>query len=765
MHIHISKEDVLEYHAGPPAGKIAIQATKACRTQRELSLAYTPGVGIPCLEIQRDPALAYRFTAKGNLVAIVTNGTAVLGLGNIGPLAGKPVMEGKAVLFKRFADIDAFDIELATEDPDEIVRVCQLLEPTFGGINLEDIKAPECFHVEEELKRTLRIPVFHDDQHGTAIISGAALLNALSLAEKRIEDVKVVFIGAGAAGISCADHCIRLGVKPENILMCDRSGVLHTGRLEHLDKYKGRFARDTAARTYAEALVGADVFFGLSAANCVTPDMIRAMAPNPIIFALANPDPEISYDVAIAARPDAIIATGRSDFPNQVNNLLGFPFIFRGALDVRATTINDEMKLAATHALAALTREDVPDSVRRAYGLRQLAFGREYIIPKPFDDRVLIWEAVAVAKAAMETGVAQHPVDLDEYREQLQRRLGKANEIMRAVIHKAQYEPKRIVFPEGEHPKILRACKILIEERIASPILLGNPVRIQQAMYDQNVRLEGIAIEEPATSASLARYSEEFYNLRRRKGVSRPQASHRILDPNLFGAIMLKLGDADALIGGLTQHYDEVLRPALQVISVQEGLRKVAGLYICIVSRRDIYFLADATVNIDPDENDLAEIAIMAAHTARRFDIEPRVALLSFSNFGSTRHPQTEKVRRAVEIIRQREPGLMADGEMQADTAIVPAIVETMYPFSSLKGGANVLIFPDLQAGNIAYKLLAHLGGAQNIGPLIMGFSKPVHVLQPEADVSDIVNMAAIAVVDAQQSEAHAALSEVRAKL
>jgi malate dehydrogenase (oxaloacetate-decarboxylating)(NADP+) len=750
--MHISEQDALDYHAARPAGKVAIEATKACRTQRDLSLAYTPGVSVPCLEIHRDPALAYRYTAKGNLVAIVTNGTAVLGLGNIGPLAGKPVMEGKAVLFKRFADIDAFDIELATERADEIVRACQLLEPTFGAINLEDIKAPECFYVEEELKRTLRIPVFHDDQHGTAIISGAALLNALALAGKRIEDVKVVFIGAGAAGISCADHCVRLGIKPQNILMCDRSGVLHLGRAEKLDKYKGRFARETDARTYADALVGADVFFGLSAANCVTAEMIRAMAPNPIIFALANPDPEIAYDVALAARPDAIIATGRSDYPNQVNNLLGFPFIFRGALDVRASTINDEMKLAATHALAALAREDVPDSVRRAYGLQQLAFGREYIIPKPFDDRVLIWETIAVAKAAMESGVAQQPVDLGEYREQLQRRLGKATEIMRAVINKAQHDLKRIVFAEGEQPKILRACKILLEERIASPILLGNPVSIQQAMSDLNMKPEGVAIIDPASSSSLARYAEELYHLRRRKGLSRPQASHRILDPNVFGAMMLKLGEADALIGGLTQHYDEVLRPALQVICVQEGLRKVAGLYICIVSRRDIYFLADATVNIDPNEQDLAEIAIMAAATARRFDIEPRVALLSFSNFGSTRHPRTEKVRRAVEIIRQREPTLMADGEMQADTAIVPSIIEDMYPFSSLKGGANVLIFPDLEAGNIAYKLLARLGGAQNIGPLIMGFSKPVHVLQTEADVNDIVNLAAIAAVDAQQS-------------
>ena len=761
--MQISEQDALEYHAARPAGKLAIEATKACQTQRDLSLAYTPGVGIPCMEIHRDPSSAYSYTGKGNLVAVVTNGTAVLGLGNIGPLAGKPVMEGKAVLFKRFADIDAFDIELATEDPAEIVRACQLLEPTFGAINLEDIKAPECFYVEEELKRTLRIPVFHDDQHGTAIISGAALLNALTLAEKRIEDIKVVFLGAGAAGISCADHCIRLGVRPENILMCDRTGVLHTGRAEKLDKYKRRFVRETDARTYAEALVGADAFFGLSAANCVTPDMIRTMAPNPIIFALANPDPEIAYDVAIAARPDAIIATGRSDFPNQVNNLLGFPFIFRGALDVRATTINDEMKLAATHALAALAREDVPDSVRRAYGLHQLAFGREYIIPKPFDERVLIWETIAVAKAAMDSGVAQQPLDLNEYREQLQQRLGKANEIMRAVIHKAQHDPKRIVFPEGEQPKILRACKILIEERIASPILLGDPVRIQQVMYELNIKLDNAKIEEPANSPSLSRYAEELYNLRRRKGISRPEAGHRILNPNIFGAMMVKLGDADALIGGLTQHYDEVLRPALRVIPVQEGLRKVAGLYICIASRRDIYFLADPTVNIDPDENDLAEIAIMAAETARRFDIEPRVALLSFSNFGSTRHPKTEKVRRAVEILRRREPSLMADGEMQADTAIAPSIIENMYPFSSLKGGANVLIFPDLEAGNIAYKLLARLGGARNIGPLIMGLSKPVHVLQPEAEVNDIVNMAAIAVLDAQSSEARSALHAVKA--
>ncbi len=746
------KQDALEYHSRPPAGKLAVTPTKPCRTQRDLSLAYTPGVAVPCLEIERDPSLAYKYTAKGNLVAVVSNGTAVLGLGNIGAQAGKPVMEGKAVLFKRFADIDVFDIELATEDPKEVIRACQLLEPTFGGINLEDIKAPECFEVEEELKRTMKIPVFHDDQHGTAIISGAALINALGLVGKPIGEVKLVFSGAGASAISCAEHYIRLGLKRENITMCDSKGVIYQGRTGGMNKYKARFARPTGLRTLTEALQGADVFVGLSCGNCVAPEMLKGMAANPVVFALANPDPEIPYDVAVAARPDVIMCTGRSDYPNQVNNVLGFPFIFRGALDVRATAINDEMKMAATHALATLAKEDVPDSVRAAYGIDRIEFGREYIIPKPFDPRVLIWEAAAVARAAMETGVAQVTVDLDQYKEELERRLGKAREIMRVMIHKAQRKPMRVVFPEGEETKILRACQVLLEEKIAQPILLGRERVICSQIEDCHVHLEGATIVDPSKSPDRERYEKELYFLRQRKGITQSEAREWMQNRNIFAAMMVHTGDADALVGGLTEHYPDVIRPALQVISVREGLHKVSGVYMLITERGDIYFLADCTVNIEPGSEDLAEIAISAAEMARRFNVWPRVAMLSFSNFGSTRHPLADKVRRAVEIVRTREPLLTIDGEMQADTAVTPSIIDETYPFSTLKGGANVLVFPNLEAGNIAYKLLARLGGAQIIGPILTGTSKPVHVLQRGSDVEDVVNIATIAVVDAQEA-------------
>jgi malate dehydrogenase (oxaloacetate-decarboxylating)(NADP+) len=746
------KEDALEYHSRPPAGKLSVTATKPCRTQRDLSLAYTPGVAVPCLEIERDPSLAYMYTAKANLVAVVSNGTAVLGLGNIGAQAGKPVMEGKAVLFKRFADIDVFDIELATEDPKEIIRAVQLLEPTFGGINLEDIKAPECFEVETELKRTMKIPVFHDDQHGTAIISGAALVNALELVGKKIGEVRLVFNGAGASAISCAEHYIRLGLKRENILMCDTKGVLYEGRTEGMNKYKARFARPTNARTLADALRGADVFVGLSCGNCVSPEMIKPMAENPVIFAMANPDPEIPYEEAVQARPDVVMCTGRSDFPNQVNNVLGFPFIFRGALDVRASAINDEMKLAATRALAALAKEDVPDSVRAAYGIEHIEFGREYIIPKPFDPRVLIWEASAVARAAMETGVAQVTVEIEQYKEALERRLGKAREIMRAMVHKARRQPMRVVFPEGEEAKILRASQILLEEKIAQPILLGNEQAICAQIEECRVRLEGAVIIDPAKSPERERYARELYALRQRKGITLNEAHEWMRNHNTFGAMMVHTGDADALVGGLTQHYPDVIRPALQVISVRDGLHRVSGVYMLITQRNDVYFLGDCTVNIEPSAEDLAEIAVCTAEMARRFNVEPRVAMLSFSNFGSTRHPLAEKVRLAVELVRRREPSLVVDGEMQADTAVAPSIIDETYPFSTLKGGANVLIFPNLEAGNIAYKLLAHLGGATIIGPILIGASKPVHVLQRGSDVDEVVDMATIAAVDAQDA-------------
>ncbi|MCC7498375.1 MAG: NADP-dependent malic enzyme [Bryobacterales bacterium] len=746
----IRKEDALEYHAAEPAGKVSVVSTKPCSTQRDLSLAYTPGVAVPCLEIERDPALVYKYTAKANLVAVVTNGTAVLGLGNIGAAAGKPVMEGKGVLFKRFADIDVFDIELNTKDPKEIIRACQLMEPTFGGINLEDIKAPECFEIEQELKRTMNIPVFHDDQHGTAIISGAALLNALEIVGKRADQVRVVFNGAGASGIACAEHYMRLGVRHENILMCDTNGVLYQGRTKGMNEFKQRFAQHTDRRTLADALVGADVFFGLSAANCVTPEMLKQMAPDPIVFAMANPDPEIPYDVAVAARPDVIMATGRSDFPNQVNNVLGFPFIFRGALDVRAIAINDEMKLAATRALAALAKEDVPDAVRRAYAVEHMQFGREYIIPTPFDSRVLIWVASAVAQAAMETGVARQAVDLDQYRERLQRRLGKANEITRIMIHKAQRSPRRLVFSEGEEPKILRATQILIDEGIAEPVLIGDREKIARLARDLHLHLDRAKVVQPASSPDLPVYTEQLYRMRQRKGVTRNEAGALILNPQMFGAMMVYMGDADALLGGITHHYPETVRPALQLIPLKPGLRRVAGMYMIITPRGKVYFLADATVNIEPSSEDLAEIALEAAATVRGFDIEPRVAMLSFSNFGSTRHPLSEKVQRAVRIVKQRDPNLQIDGEIQADVAVTPGVLQSTYPFCTLKDGANVLIFPSLEAGNVAYKLLMTIGGCDAIGPILMGMSRPVHVLHRGAEVSEVVNMAALAVVDAQ---------------
>ncbi len=746
----IRDQEALEYHSSPTAGKISVAPTKPCRTQRDLSLAYTPGVAVPCLEIQRDPSLAYNYTAKGNLVAVVSNGTAVLGLGNIGALAGKPVMEGKGVLFKRFADIDVFDIELDTQDPKEIIRVCQILEPTFGGINLEDIKAPECFEIEEELKRTMKIPVFHDDQHGTAIISGAALVNALHLAGKRIEDVRIVFSGAGAGAISCANHYIRLGARLENILMCDTKGVLYEGRTEGMNRYKAKFARKTGARTLADAMKGADVFIGLSAANCVTPEMLRSMADRPIVFALANPDPEIPYDVAKAARGDVIIATGRSDFPNQVNNVLGFPFIFRGALDVRATAINDEMKLAATRALAELARMDVPDSVRRAYGVETMEFGPDYIIPKPFDPRVLTQVAPAVARAAMETGVAQRQIDLDAYRDELEKRLGKSQEIMRMIVHKAQRSPRRVVFPEGAQDKILRAAQILTDEAIARPILIGNRERILTRARQLHLHLESrVDIVDPETDPRFDAYTAAYLRLRQRKGVTHTEAPVLMGNATRFAAMMVQAGDADALIAGLTQHYADTIRPALEVIPKKEGIQKVAGMYMMITARGQLYFIADTTVNIEPTAEDLAEIAIMSADVVRSFDVEPRIAMLSFSTFGSSRHPLAAKVADATELVRQRRPDLVVEGEMMADAAVTPEMLGD-YPFCRLTGPANVLIAPSLEAGNIAYKLLWRIGGCEVIGPILMGFARPVHVLQRGCEVNDIVHMAALAVVEAQ---------------
>jgi malate dehydrogenase (oxaloacetate-decarboxylating)(NADP+) len=749
----IKKSDALAYHFGARPGKIEVSPTKPCRTQWDLSLAYTPGVAQPCLAIQEEPLDAFKYTAKGNLVAVVSNGTAVLGLGNIGALAGKPVMEGKAVLFKRFADVDVFDLEVDSMNPDDVIKVCQLLEPTFGGINLEDIKAPECFYIEETLKKTMKIPVFHDDQHGTAIISGAALLNALEIVGKAIDKVRVVFNGSGAAGIACGEHYVRLGVKRENIILADTKGVIYQGRTEGMNPYKARFAQKTEWRTLAEAVKGADVFIGLSVKGAFTAEMLRTMAARPIVFAMANPDPEIAYDEAVATRKDVIIATGRSDYPNQVNNVLGFPFIFRGALDVHATAINEEMKLAATRALAALAKEDVPDSVCHAYGVARIRFGPEYIIPKPFDPRVLVWTASAVARAAMETGVAKQPVNLEEYRERLERLLGKAHEVMRLIIHKAQNKPKRVVFPEGENEKILRAAHILTEENIAQPMLIGNTEVIRAKAADLSMGLEEIQIVDPATWPKREAYIQTLYELRQRRGVTLSEARELINNRNLFGAVMVQVGDADALVGGETQHFPDTIRPALQVIKPRPGLHRVSGLYALVTKRGDIYFLADCTVNIVPSAEDLAEIALCAAETARRFNVTPRVAMLSFSNFGSTPHPLADKVREAVQLVHKADPSLMIDGEMMADTAVVPEIIAETYPFSSLRGGANVLIFPNLTSANTCYKLLARIGGVETIGPILMGMSKPVHVLQRGAEVEEIVNIAAIAVVDAQETE------------
>ncbi|MBU5636775.1 NADP-dependent malic enzyme [Geomonas sp. Red69] len=744
------KLGALDYHSNGRKGKIEVVATKPCQTAADLSLAYSPGVAEPCLAIQQNPDDAYKYTAKGNLVAVVSNGTAVLGLGNLGALAGKPVMEGKGILFKRFADIDVFDIELNTENPDEIIKACQLLEPTFGGINLEDIKAPECFYIEEELKKTMNIPVFHDDQHGTAIISSAALLNALQLTGKKIGDIRIVVNGAGASANSCAKLAIALGVKPNNMIMCDTKGVIYKGRVEGMNPYKELFAADTPFRTLEEAANGADVLFGLSVKGAFTTEMIRSMAPNPIIFAMANPDPEITPEEAHAVRGDVIIATGRSDYPNQVNNVLGFPFIFRGALDVRATAINEEMKLAAVHALARLAQEEVPDSVSKAYGNEKFSFGPNYIIPKPFDPRVLLHVAPAIAQAAMDTGVARQPIeDMAKYIEQLECSQGRSKEIMRMVINKAKSDPKKVVFPEGDNEKILRATQILVEEGIAQPILVGDRKKIQQKMDDLNLDLE-VPIVDPTESEFTEEYAEELYRLRQRKGITSSESSRimRRKSRTHFGTMMVHKGHADALLGGIDTHYPETIRPALEVLGKQAGLSSVHGLYM-MVFKKGVYFLADTTVTIDPTAEELAETAILAAEKVAMLDIEPRIAMLSFSNFGSVDHPQANKVKRAAELVKERAPHLVVEGEMQADTAVVPELLDG-FTFSKLKTPANVLIFPDLNSGNICYKLLRRLGGAESIGPILMGMNKPVHVLQRGDDVNDIVNMAAIAVVDAQ---------------
>jgi malate dehydrogenase (oxaloacetate-decarboxylating)(NADP+) len=746
-----NRDDALEYHLNPRPGKTEVVPTKSTATQRDLSLAYTPGVAVPCLEIAKNPADVYKYTNKGNLVAVISNGTAVLGLGNIGADAGKPVMEGKAVLFKRFADIDVFDIELNTHDTEAFIQAVKMMEPTFGGINLEDIAAPECFEIEERLKKEMNIPVFHDDQHGTAIISAAALMNALEVAGKKIEDARVVISGAGAAAMACLRLYIRLGLRQENVMLADRHGVIYKGRKEDMTPYKEEFAAETDRRTLAQALEGADVFIGLSVGGVVSPEMLLPMAKDPIVFAMANPDPEIGYEEATGARDDVIMATGRSDYPNQVNNVLGFPFIFRGALDCRATTINEEMKLAASRALADLAKEDVPDSVLRAYGRDRFSFGREYLIPKPFDYRVLLNVPVAVARAAAESGVAQQPIqDYDAYRRRLENLLGRSRGVMQLIFDRAKREPKRIVFPEGDQEKIIRAAKVLTDEGIAHPILLVRREEIAALLHKYNVDESKITTIDISKSTDLEKYVNRFAELRRRHGITVADAARILNSRNYFAMMMIEAGDADGVIAGLRAYYPATIRPALQILKTRPGVKQVSGAYLLMFKGRTLV-LADTTVSINPDAEQLAEIAIQTADTARRFNIEPRVAMISFSNFGSTRHPEAEKVREAVEILKKRRPEMIVEGEMQADTAVVPEVAQSDYPWSVIQGDANVLVFPNLDAANAAYKLLWRIGGAEAIGPILQGLAKPVHVLQRGVDVNDIVNMAAIAVLDAQE--------------
>ena len=747
----LTKQDALDYHANGRPGKLKITPTKPMETQLDLSLAYSPGVAHPVLEIAARPEDAFDYTSRGNLVGVISNGTAILGLGNRGALASKPVMEGKAVLFKRFADVDVFDIEVDTEDAAEMVRFCELIAPTFGGINLEDIKAPECFLIEQTLQARLDIPVFHDDQHGTAIISGAGLLNALEIAGKPLDEARIVINGAGASAIACADIYVALGAEKSNIVMCDSRGVIYEGRMENMNEWKEEYASDTEARTLGEAMAGADVLIGLSVAGAVSSAMVRSMAENPIVFAMANPDPEIPYPDAVASRSDTVImGTGRSDFPNQVNNVLGFPFIFRGALDVRAKAINMEMKLAAARALADLAKEDVPDSVMKAYGLDTLQFGPEYIIPKPLDSRVLMWVAPAVAKAAMETGAARRTIDLDQYLDELALRIGKGVQVMRTQQSKARQNPKRVVFGEGENPKIIRAAYAVESEGIGTPVLLGHSEVIR-------VRCEELGLDyrptvvNPHQDPKYRDYAASFYNERQRKGVTLARANELMRQANFFGPAMVQNGDAGAFISGLTYNYPDVLRPALQIVGTAPERGVLSGVYLMIVRDR-IYFFSDATVNINPDAETLAAIAINAAEVARQFDVEPRVAMLSFSNFGSTRHPQVDKVQQATELVKAQQPGLQIDGEMQADVAVVPDLMRRHYPFSAIED-ANVLVFPELASANTAYKLLHRLGGAEAIGPILVGMAKPIHVLETGAEVVDIVNVAILAVVDAQFQE------------
>lgn len=748
--MRITPEDVLEYHRGERPGKLQIQPTKPLLSQRDLSLAYTPGVGYAVRAVADDPLLAYEYTAKGNLVAVVTNGTAILGLGNRGPLAAKPVMEGKAVLFKRLADVDVFDLELDAPEPEEVIAAVRAIAPGFGGINLEDIAAPACFEVEDRLREALDIPVFHDDQHGTAIITAAALLNAAELTGKRLPGLRVVIIGAGAAGVAIARMFVQLGVQRADVTMFDRVGMVWQGREEEMDPYKGAFAQPGPPRSLGQALEGADVLVGVSAANVVTPQMLRGMNPSPILFLLANPEPEIPYEVARETRPDAIVATGRSDYPNQVNNVLVFPYIFRGALDVRAHAINEAMSLAAAHALARLAREPVPESVLLPYDLEHLKFGPDYIIPKPNDFRILEWVAPAVAEAAMQSGVARRQLEIEEYRGWLRGLQRRGWRIVHAIMEKAQRAPKRMVFAEGEHPKVLHAAQQLEREGIARPVLLGEPAVIAARVAELGLQIQPEVID-PARSPRLPAYEEALYQQRRRRGVTPHHAAEMVRSPNIFGLMMVKMGEADGFLSGLTYDYPAVVRPILQLIRTRPGASAIAGVYM-VLARNRAYFFADGLININPDAIELAEIALLTADFVRELDIEPHVAMLSFSNFGSVPDPESDKVRRAVRIVETRRPDLNIDGEMQADTALSAVIADEYYPFSRVRE-ANVLIFPNLDAANSAIKVLSQLGDVEVIGPILVGADKSVQVLQHAVEVADIVRLTALAVVDAQELE------------
>ena len=753
MQNELRKQQALEYHAKGRPGKIEVIPTKEAKTQRDLSLAYSPGVAAPCLEIADNIENVYKYTAKGNLVAVISNGTAVLGLGDIGPEAGKPVMEGKGVLFKIFADIDVFDIEINEKDPEKFVQIVKALEPTFGGINLEDIKAPECFYIERELKKQMKIPVMHDDQHGTAIISGAALLNALEIQKKKIEKAKFVVNGAGAAAISCSRLYEALGAKHENFLMFDRKGVLHKGRND-LDELKIQYANGKHDMTLAEAMKDADVFIGLSSGNCVTPEMVKSMAKNPIVFAMANPDPEISWEDATGARKDIIMATGRSDYPNQVNNVLGFPYIFRGALDVRAMLINEEMKLAAVKALADLAKTPVPDIVNMAYNEKNIMFGPNYIIPKPLDPRLLSTVAPAVAKAAMDSGIAKQPIgNWDAYINNLNKRLGLDNQVMRIIGNKARRDPKRIVFAEADNVKILKAAQIVFDEGIGYPMLLGDEKRILRIAAENGIDVEGLPIIDPRSDDNEERrnkYADIFLTKRGRRGFNAYEAKKVMRDRNYYGSMMVECGDADAMISGLTKNYPDTIRPAIQVIGTEPGVSKIAGMYLMLTKKGPI-FLADTTVNFNPTAEELAEITLMAAKEVRNFNIVPRIALLSYSNFGSSDSPEAKLVAQARQIVKEKMPSLIVDGEMQASVAFNKELIKENYPFSELVDkDVNTLIFPNLAAGNIAYNLMKELDTADAVGPILLGLNKPVHILQLGSSVRSIINMAIVAVVDAQ---------------